>query len=121
MNLCFPFLGSFVATALLGGTPVDAQDKAGEIDNIFGWATPATPGGVVAVSLHGKLIVNRAYGSADLERDVPIGPNSVFDVGSVRKQFVAAAVLLLVEDGVAVHRCSRTCRTVVCVDGYLRQ
>ena len=43
--------------------------------------------------------MNKAYGSADLERDVPISPNTVFDAGSVRKQFVAAAILLLVEEG----------------------
>ncbi|WP_165245524.1 serine hydrolase [Paludisphaera soli] len=99
MNRCFPLLGSLAVAALLGGTPADAQDRTAEIDGIFSWAKPASPGGVVAVSLRGELVVNRAYGSADLERDVPLGPNSVFDVGSVRKQFVAAAVLLLVEDG----------------------
>src|SRR5215216_2603447 len=92
-------LVSFVVTALLFGTPVYAQDKTSEIDKIFSWATPATPGCAVAVSQHGKLVVNRAYGSADLERDVPLSPSSIFDIGSVRKQFVAAAVLLLVEDG----------------------
>ena len=90
---------SFVVTALLLVTPVYAQDKTSEIDKIFSWATPATPGCAVAVSQHGKLVVNRAYGSADLERDVPLSPNSIFDIGSLRKQFVAAAVLLLVEDG----------------------
>ena len=36
---------------------------------------------------------------ADLERDVPISPSTIFDAGSLTKQFVAAAVLLLVEDG----------------------
>jgi CubicO group peptidase (beta-lactamase class C family) len=46
-----------------------------------------------------RLVVNRSYGLADLERDVPISPSSIFDIGSVRKQFVAAAVLLLVEEG----------------------
>ena len=92
-------LVSFVVTALLLGTPVYAQDKTSEIDKIFSWATPATPGCAVAVSQHGKVVVNRAYGSADLERDVPLSPSSIFDIGSVRKQFVAAAVLLLVEDG----------------------
>ncbi|HEX5709187.1 MAG TPA: serine hydrolase domain-containing protein, partial [Pyrinomonadaceae bacterium] len=90
---------SFMVAALLVGTPTYAQDKTGEIDKIFNSATPATPGCSVAVSQRGKLVVNRAYGSADLERDVPLSPNSVFDIGSVRKQFVAAAVLLLVEDG----------------------
>ena len=92
-------LVSFVVTALLLGMPVYAQDKTSEIDKIFSWATPATPGCAVAVSQHGKLVVNRAYGLADLERDVAISPSTIFDAGSLRKQFVAAAVLLLVEEG----------------------
>ncbi len=75
------------------------QDKASDIDEIFDWTTPTAPGCVVAVSLHGELIVERAYGSADLERNVSLSPSSVFDIGSLQKQFVAAAVLLLVEAG----------------------
>ncbi len=94
----FFLLVSFVVTALLVGTPAYAQDKTSEIDEIFDWATPATPGCAVAVSQHGKLVVNRAYGSADLERNVPLTPGTIFDAGSLTKQFVAAAVLLLVED-----------------------
>ena len=92
-------LVAFAVTALLVGAPAHAQDKTGEIDKVFSWATPSTPGCAVAVSQQGKLVVNRAYGSADLERDVLLSPGSIFDIGSVRKQFVAAAVLLLVEDG----------------------
>jgi CubicO group peptidase (beta-lactamase class C family) len=99
-NSYFFLLVSFVFAALLAGTPAAyAQDKTVEIDKIFGWAKPDAPGCAVAVSQRGKVVVNRAYGSADLERDVPLSPNSIFDIGSVRKQFVAAAVLLLVEDG----------------------
>jgi CubicO group peptidase (beta-lactamase class C family) len=98
-NSYFFFLVSFVVTALLVGTPAYAQDKTGEIDKIFSWATPSSPGCAVAVSQNRKLVVSRAYGSADLERDVPISLGTIFDVGSLRKQFVAAAVLLLVEDG----------------------
>jgi CubicO group peptidase (beta-lactamase class C family) len=98
-NSCFSLLVSFVVAALLMSTPAYAQDKTGEIDKLFSWAKPNTPGCAVAVSQHGKPVVNRAYGSADLERDVPLSPSSIFDIGSVRKQFVAAAVLLLVEDG----------------------
>jgi CubicO group peptidase (beta-lactamase class C family) len=75
-----------------------SSDKIAEVDEIFSWATPSTPGCACAVSLHGKVVVNRAYGSADLERDVPITPDSIFDAGSLQKQFVAAAVLLLVEE-----------------------
>ena len=89
---------TLLATLLLG-TAAFAQDKTAEIDKIFSWATPATPGCSVAVSLHGKVVVNRAYGSADLERDVPITPTTIFDAGSLTKQFVSATVLLLVEEG----------------------
>lgn len=97
-NSYFFFLVSFVATALVVSTPAYAQDNTSEIDKIFSWAKPDTPGCAVAVSQHGKLIVNRAYGAADLERDVALSPNSIFDIGSTRKQFIAASVLLLVEE-----------------------
>ena len=90
---------SFVVTALLVGASAAAQDKTAGIDKVFSWATPATPGCAVAVSQHGKLVVDRAYGSADLERDAPLTPGTVFDAGSLRKQFVAASILLLVEEG----------------------
>jgi len=90
---------SFLMTAPLAGAPAQAQDKTGEIDTIFSWATPTTPGCACAVSLNGKVVVNRAYGSADLERGVAITPETRFDVGSVVKQFVAASTLMLVEEG----------------------
>ena len=98
-NSFFFLLVSFVVTALLLGAPVYAQDKTAEIDNIFRWTKPNEPGCAVAVSYNGKVVVNRAYGLADLERGVPLSPDSVFDIASIRKQFVAAAILLLVEDG----------------------
>ena len=90
---------SFAVAALLVGMPAYAQDKTAEIDRIFAWATPDVPGCVVAVSQHGKMVVNRAYGLADLERGVPLSTGSIFDAASIRKQFVAAAILLLVEEG----------------------
>jgi CubicO group peptidase (beta-lactamase class C family) len=88
----------FVFAVLVVGMPADAQDKTAEIDKVFSWAKPDAPGCAVAVSQNGKPVVNRAYGSADLERDVPLSPSAIFDAGSLRKQFVAAAVLLLVEE-----------------------
>jgi CubicO group peptidase (beta-lactamase class C family) len=98
-NSYFFLLVSFVVAALLVGAPAYAQDKTAEIDKIFNWTKPNEPGCAIAVSQNGKIVVNKAYGSADLERDVPITPNTIFDAGSVRKQFVAAAILLLVEEG----------------------
>lgn len=95
----FLLLLLFTVVMLHTGTRAYAQDKTKEIDTIFSWVTPATPGCVCAVSQHGKVIANRAYGSADLERNVPLSPNSILDAGSVVKQFVAASVLLLIEEG----------------------
>lgn len=88
-----------IALIILDQSGARAQDTVKEIDKIFSWTSEKAPGCVCAVSQHGKLIMNRAYGSADLERNVPLSVNSVFDAGSLTKQFVAAATLLLVEEG----------------------
>lgn len=85
--------------ALLAGVPAHAQDIPGEIDRMFSWATQSSPGCGVGVSRHGQVLVNRAYGMADLERGVALTPETPFDIGSVTKQFVAASVLLLVDEG----------------------
>lgn len=88
-----------VAAALLAGGPVHAQNIAGEIDRMFSWATQSAPGCGVGVSRNGEVLVNRVYGMADLEHGVALTPETAFDVGSVTKQFVAASILLLVQDG----------------------
>ena len=75
------------------------QDATARIDGIFGFATAETPGCAVGVAQHGTVVASRGYGLADLGRRVPLGERSVLDIGSTQKQFVAAAVLLLVEDG----------------------
>ena len=90
---------AIAAAALLLGTPARAQDRAAGIDSIFAFATAATPGCAVGVSQGGRVVVNRAYGLADVERRVPLGRGSLFDIGSTQKQFTAAAVLLLAEEG----------------------
>ncbi|HEX6250903.1 MAG TPA: serine hydrolase [Gemmatimonadaceae bacterium] len=90
---------SFVVAATFVGTTAAAQDRTAQVDSIFSFATPETPGCAAGVSQHGNVIVNRAYGLANIERRAPLGRGSLFDIGSTQKQFVAAAVLLLVEDG----------------------
>lgn len=76
-----------------------AQDRTATIDSIFSFATSATPGCGVGVSQRGNAIVSRFYGLANVETRTPLGPNSLFDIGSTQKQFTAAAVLLLAEEG----------------------
>ena len=95
---CVVVAGLLLAT-LAYGRSAQAQDRTPEIDAIFAFATAETPGCAVGVSQQGRVLVDRAYGLADVERRVPLTPRSVFDIGSTQKQFVAAAVLLLVEDG----------------------
>ncbi len=74
-------------------------DLSAGVDKVFAWSKPGDPGCAVAASQGGKLVINKTYGSADLERDTPITASTVFDAGSIRKQFVAAAILLLAEEG----------------------
>lgn len=89
-----------LTTLLLASTTLaQAPDLSAAVDKIFAWSKPNEPGCAVAALQDGKLVINKTYGSADLERDVPIGPNTLFDAGSIRKQFVAASILLLAEEG----------------------
>lgn len=75
-------------------------DLAPQVDKVFEkWASTATPGCAVGVSLGGRTVVSKAYGMADLEHDVRNTPETIFEAGSVSKQFTAAAILLLARDG----------------------
>ncbi len=57
------------------------------------------PGVSYAVVNDGKVVLKKAYGFGNLETEMPLTVNSVFELASVTKQFTAAAIMLLVEDG----------------------
>jgi CubicO group peptidase (beta-lactamase class C family) len=57
------------------------------------------PGCAVGVSRDGKVVLERAYGMANLETGTPITPASIFHVASISKQFTAMAIVLLAGDG----------------------
>ena len=76
-----------------------AQDSVSRVDSAFSRFGPRTPGCAVGVSRHGRTVLARAYGMANLEYDVPNTTETVFEAGSVAKQFTAAAVLLLAQQG----------------------
>ena len=69
------------------------------VDEVFAKYTASTPGCAVGVAGDGKRVVIKGYGMADLEHDVPIGEDTIFEAGSVSKQFTAAAMLLLAREG----------------------
>ncbi|MDU8886808.1 serine hydrolase [Yeosuana sp. MJ-SS3] len=55
--------------------------------------------GVVLVSKKGEIILSKGYGWADRKNKIPNSPSTVFNIGSVTKQFTASAILKLVEQG----------------------
>ncbi len=55
--------------------------------------------GVVLVEERGKLIYNKAFGYADKIKEIKNTPETLFDIGSITKQFTAAAILKLMENG----------------------
>lgn len=57
------------------------------------------PGLSLAVLRSGKIELLKSYGLANVEHQVPVKPETVFQSGSIGKQFTAAAVMILVQDG----------------------
>ena len=57
------------------------------------------PGLSLLVNKDGKIALAKGFGLANVEHQVPVTPETVFQSGSVGKQFTATAVMLLVEDG----------------------
>src|SRR5437764_6860860 len=55
--------------------------------------------GTVLVAQNGKILLDKGYGSANLEWNIPDSPSTKFRIGSMTKQFTAAAILLLEERG----------------------
>ena len=76
-----------------------AQVPRLDLDKVFGSIAPTGPGCVAGVAMTGAPVVTAAYGQADLEHSAPLTSESVFETGSLAKQFTAAAMMLLVQDG----------------------
>jgi CubicO group peptidase (beta-lactamase class C family) len=98
--------GSVAVCALVLGTcsvppAIPAQDKtASAVDEVFADLTKAgSPGCAVAVYRNGRISYSKGYGLANIEEDVPITPQTVFDIGSTSKQFTASSILLLEKQG----------------------
>ncbi|MGH7476975.1 MAG: serine hydrolase domain-containing protein [Longimicrobiales bacterium] len=74
--------------------------RAARVDSLFAeWTAPGSPGAAVAVLKDGEIVLERGYGLAQLEHEVPITPATVFHVASVSKQFTAFAIALLAQRG----------------------
>jgi len=93
---------AFIAHSL-GAQTVDTIDTTlkTRIDQIANDVLKQTgvPSASVAVVKGGKLVYTHAYGSAHLDPPVPATPEMRYSIGSISKQFTAAAILLLQEQG----------------------
>ncbi len=74
-------------------------DQINKIDQLFSAWNNATPGVAVAVQQGDKIIYNKAFGLADLEHTIPNTTETIFESGSVAKQFTAMSILLLAAEG----------------------
>ena len=102
---CFGYilLFSTLMVATAAAQTVDKIDPAlkSRIDRIAAQVLEQTgvPSASVAVVEHGKLVYTHAYGKAMLDPTLPATPEMRYSIGSISKQFTAAAILLLQEEG----------------------
>jgi CubicO group peptidase (beta-lactamase class C family) len=90
-----------VTLGVLWGSALNTQEAQERIvDRVFAeYAKPGSPGCAVGVIRDGNLIYRKGYGMGSVELGVALSPESVFYMGSVSKQFTAAAVVLAQEQG----------------------
>jgi CubicO group peptidase (beta-lactamase class C family) len=99
MSMIKPF---WIICLLSCFTPAKTQtNRAAEakIDSIFASYNSQTPGVAVAIVKDGKVIFKKGYGMANLDHDIPITPQTVFNIASVSKQFTAFTIYLLENEG----------------------
>ena len=71
-----------------------------KVDAVFDFIERDAPGCALGVVQDGALAYGRGYGLANLDWGIPLTTSTVFDIGSVSKQFTATALALLDLDGV---------------------
>lgn len=105
--LCFALLALCTVSQTLpcvaAGDPAataSSSDLGKQLDALVAARFPTgKPGVAVLVIKQGQVVLRAGYGSGDLAQARPISPDQVFRIGSLTKQFTAAAIMLLVEQG----------------------
>jgi D-alanyl-D-alanine carboxypeptidase len=81
-------------------THVYAISTIDDFDSVLSpYFKPNEPGATIIVTKDGKTLFRKAYGMADLERNIVLKPEMVLRLGSMTKQFTAAAIMLLSDEG----------------------
>jgi CubicO group peptidase (beta-lactamase class C family) len=106
-NLLFALFGAMSAKAWPAATaqgmrpaPYDVVVSA-DVDSYIAqqMREQKIPGLALAVLLDGRVIKAQGYGYADLEFRAPVTPETMFESGSIGKQFTATGIMMLVEEG----------------------
>jgi CubicO group peptidase (beta-lactamase class C family) len=94
----FSFAAAFLLTSFLLSVPPAGADPVDDYLRAQ-MAERRIPGIALTVIQGGKTVKTATYGLADLEHQVLVRPETVFEIGSVTKQFTAAGILLLQQEG----------------------
>lgn len=99
MRVVLLLLGLVISSPLLAVDTFGPEVKK-KIDTVFSRLDGTDrPGCAVGVIRDGELVLARGYGMASLDHGIAIAPDSVFRIASTSKQFTAACILLLEEQG----------------------
>ena len=99
-TLILPLAAGLACAEANRDDPSGGAVELAALDAVFAdYSASDGPGCAFAVSRDGQQVMARAYGMANLEWDLPNTPETVFEPGSVSKQFTAAATILLALDG----------------------
>ena len=93
---------AFLSSSTWGQVPAKEKVVAGAdrgFEKFSKAVTGPAPGCAAAVSLNGDVVFEKAFGLADMEHNVPNTSQTIFESGSVAKQFTAAALVLLQQEG----------------------
>jgi len=89
-----------IAISLNSQAKIYAQNLESTIDSLLQGKYPSNaPGATFLISKNGSIIYEKALGLANLELNVPMQMENVFEIGSMTKQFTAVSILMLVEQG----------------------
>ncbi|SEC19057.1 CubicO group peptidase, beta-lactamase class C family [Tenacibaculum sp. MAR_2009_124] len=100
MKKTFRLIRLSISTICLLLSPILNSQNFKRIDSLLSLKySKDAPGAVFLISKHGKIVYEKAFGLSNLELDTPMKTNSVFEIGSMTKQFTAVSILLLVEQG----------------------
>src|SRR5260370_27098298 len=76
------------------------EQPSAQVDKVFAdLQKPGSPGCALGVFRDAQIIYAKGYGLASVELNAPITAQTVFDIGSTSKQFTAASILLLEQQG----------------------